>query len=416
MNTTSMQNPPKMLDQGSKDENTCRYGCYIFFCWIFQLSCWGLLIGGIFSTTLFILFAIIYIIYIILEFCSKTSRYLCNKSTSQGMYDKMGHYFRTPPIIRFYGECYHYETRYHTRTDSQGNIEHYTTKEKVVTYTESYDLPYYSERDVSGLFYLNCEEAYVSKKHYIKLELLEEINFADAISYSDYEREKSHFWNRNRFRDVYFYFSENRFIPGMEHLNLVKLVEKEPCMANYFFFFISTILTIAEIYRIYFNSLCVYQKFKVRKIVSTRYDLNQQVYQELAPQINLIVIQYKYEQKDYNYLNQDYEPQLPTKEEIEAAQKYQNKVPDYKISSGEGVIKAGVIIDEPRYSIYNQNEPPAELPIAGGNLTLAQNQNNINKGLPEGDNQPGFKSNISSQVNIVQNPDATNRQIEHIEN
>jgi hypothetical protein len=335
------------------------------------------------------------------------------------MYDKMGCYFRTPPIIRFYGECYHYETRHHTRTDSQGNIEHYTTQEKVITYTEKYDLPYYSERDVSGLFYLNCEEAYLSKKHYIKLELLEEINFADAISYSDYEREKSDFWNRNRYRDVYFNFSEKRFIPGMDHLNLVKLVEKEPCMANYFFFFISTILTIAEIYRIYFNYLCVYQKFKVRKIVSTRYDLNQQVYQELVPQINLIVTQYKYEQKDYNYLNQDYKPQLPTKEEIEAAQKYQNKVPDYKISSGEGVIKAGVIIDEPRYSTYNQNEPPAELPIVDGNLALAQNRININKALPERDNQRGFKSNVSSQVNIIQNQDAiysTNRQLGHIKN
>ena len=177
-------------------------------------------------------------------------------------------------------------------------------------------------------------------------------------------------------------------------------------------------MTIAEIYRIYFNSLCVYQKFKVRKIVSTRYDLNQQAYQELAPRINLIAIQYKYEQKDYNYLNQDYEPQLPTKEEMEAAQKYQNKVPDYKISSGEWVIKAGVIIDDPRYSTYNQNEPPAELPIASENLTLAQNQININKGLPEGNNQPGFKSNISSQVNIMQNQDAkymTNRPFGHNE-
>ena len=410
-----MKNPSKMLDQGSQDENTCRYGCYIFFCWLFQICCWGLLIGGIFSEISFIIFAIIYIIYIILEFCSKTSRYLCNKSTSQGMCEKMGNYFRTPPIIQFYGECYHYETRHHTRIDSQGNIEHYTTEVKVVTYTEGYELPYYSERDVSGLFYLNCEEAYVAKKHFIKLELLEEINFADAISYSDYEREKSYFCQRISFRDDYFYFSEKRYIPGMDHLILVKLVEKEPCMANYFFFFISTILTIAEIYRIYFNSLCVYQKFKVRKIVSTRYDLNQQVYQELAPQINLIVAQYKYEQKDYNYLNQDYEPQLPTKEELEAAKKYQNKVPDYKISSGEGVIRAGVIIDEPRYSTDNKSEPPAELPIVGGKLTLAQNQININKGLPGGDNQPGFKTSISSQVNIKQNQDdnLTNKRFGH---
>jgi hypothetical protein len=107
---------------------------------------------------------------------------------------------------------------------------------------------------------------------------------------------------------------------------------------------------------------------------------------------------------------------LPTKEEIEASQKYQNKVPNYKISSGEGVIKAGVIIDEPRYSTYNQNEPPAELPIVDGNLALAQNQININKALPERDNQA--KSNISSQVNIIQNQDViySNRQFGHIKN
>ena len=114
-------------------------------------------------------------------------------------------------------------------------------------------------------------------------------------------------------------------------------------------------------------------------------------------------------------MNQDYQPQLPTKEELEAAKKYQNKVPDYKISSGEGVIRAGVIIDEPRYSTDNKSEPPAELPIVGGKLTLAQNQININKGLPGGDNQPGFKTSISSQVNIKQNQDdnLTNKRFGH---
>ena len=155
------QNPPGMLDQGVQKEDNC---CYNTFCWIFQIAVWAaiavavvLLImgslngdaaGGMFGGLGFI-----YVVYLILEFCSPTSKYLCNKSSDQGIYEKMGRHFRTPPEIRFHCECYHYVTRHHTRRDSQGRVEHYTTTERVTTYTETYSLPYYSERDVSGLFY-----------------------------------------------------------------------------------------------------------------------------------------------------------------------------------------------------------------------------------------------------------------------
>ena len=43
--------------------------------------------------------------------------------------------------FRFHAECYHYETRFHTRTvrdrDGHTTTEHYTTEEKVVTHTET---------------------------------------------------------------------------------------------------------------------------------------------------------------------------------------------------------------------------------------------------------------------------------------
>ena len=103
----------------------------------------------------------------------------------------MGKLFQTPPEINFHCECYHMVTRIHTSVDKDGHVNTYTTTEKVVTYREIYKLPYYSARDVSGLFYLNCERANIEKKYYIKLELKEEINFADAISLYDYEKEKS---------------------------------------------------------------------------------------------------------------------------------------------------------------------------------------------------------------------------------
>ena len=94
-------------------------------------------------------------------------------------------------------------------------------------------MPYYSARDVSGLFYLNCDEAYIKKKMYITLELKEEINFADNISYMDYEYYKEQFWKKNRFRDVYMDFNETRKVPGLMHHNLIKLNQNEPCFISF---------------------------------------------------------------------------------------------------------------------------------------------------------------------------------------
>ena len=399
MYTPAVNNPPGMLDQGSQKENKC---CFTSLCWIFQTICWASLILFIFmytkdskSVDYIVIFGIFYLFYLIIEFCSPTSRYLCHKSSNQGMYEKMGRNFRTPPEICFHCECYHYvNVTYHTR-DKNGHTHTHTRREKRVSYRENCIFPFYSERDVSGLFYLNCGKAYIEKKHYIKLELKEEINFADAISYYDYERAKNNFWMRNRFRDVHFNFWETRIIPGMEHHNLVKLLEHEPCMVNYFFFFIFTLLTFAEFYVIYVDSCCVYQKFKVRKIVSTRYDLNQPMYQTFVPQLDLISNQFQYSQDYYNYVNQNYNLQLPSQEELEVAKQYQNKVPDYQVSNSEGDLQSKVIIDNPEYSSYNLNEAPPGFAAIGGDVALSQSQINESGGPPPGYDKPGFELKVA---------------------
>ena len=375
-------NPPGMLYQGSQVEHNC---CYHTACWIFQILSWiSIVASGIIysknndNSAAFVAFGIIYLIYIILEFCSPTSKYLCHKSSDQGIYQKMGIHFQTPPEILFHCECYHYETRTHYTTDSKGHRHRHTERVRVTTYRETYSMPYYSERDVSGLFYLNCDKAYAQQKRYIKLELKEEINFADAISYYDYERAKSAFWRRNRFRDVHFDFNEERRIPGLAHHNLVKLVKQEPCIVNYFWFFFFTIL----------------------------------VYQVFVPQINLISQQYQYGQEYYNYLNQGYELELPTLEELEAAKQYQDKVPDYKISSGGGQFQAGVIEDNPGYCSYNPNEAPAEFAAVSGNVALGQDQICANGGPPPDYNKPGFQFNIGpAELPIPAQNDDTGRDL-----
>ena len=368
------QNPPGMLDQGEQKEHNC---VFHFFCWFFQIGVWlGIGVNIFFLVTHNYAdfenygyggLGFFYFVYLVLEFCSPTSKYLCNKSTDQGMYEKMGRHFRTPPEIRFHCECYHYRTVHYTTRDKDGHVHHHTRTEKVVTYRETYSLPYYSERDVSGLFYLNCDAAYIRKKHYIKLELKEEINFADNISYMDYENTRSDFYMRNRPRDYYMDYNEKRIIPNFTSYNLVRIGNQDSGFVNIGFFVLATLLTCGELYKCFVDKKCVPQRFTVRKIISTRYDLNapeyNERYQYFMPALDLQNQQLTYQPQEYNYLNNDYNPDLPTQEDLERAGQYGDKVPNYEIenyTSFGGDVKVGVVKDDPSYQSQNYNNeiPP----------------------------------------------------------
>ena len=386
--------PQEMFDQGEQIEK--RNKCFMVFQWIHQILLWVLFIFGIIyviiideeykfaAIPILMVYFMLYINYIILELrFSNILQYLRNKNTDEGIYQKMRMYFSTKPELSFYCECYHYESHTETTTDSDGNTTTTTVTEKVITYSETLPFPYYSGRDVSGLFYLNCDKGIVEKKKYLKLELLVEVNFADAISYMDYEYAKNEFVGRNQNKDSHFYFTELKIIPGMKNLNLIKLGESESCLANCCCFVLFTLLTLAEIYKLYFNSICVYQKYKIRKLVSTRYDITQpefdDKYQKLNPQINLIQHTYFFEPNEYNYLNNDYQANLPTEEELQNSEKYKDKIPEYEISTGDGIYQPGVIIDKPG-SGYDNNPSPIALAQNIGNEynLLEQNIENNN--------------------------------------
>lgn len=291
--------------------------------WIFQVTIWVFFICS-FATkfhqpAFFVPLFIFYFGYYIIEFCSPTAFYLCNKSTVMGMYEKMLQYFRTPPVIRWYCECYHFETVVHTRTNSRGERETYTTLEKVITHTDSAEMNYQFSRDVSGPFVLECAPNVVKKKYFIKLQLFQKVDFADPLTVSDYLKQKKNFINMNRILDTHFDFSENRYIPGVVEYNLVKITDEEPAYLNFGLFFLLTVMTLAEFYKIYMNYFSLSQDFTIIKVVSTSYDLNSGEflfkYQPVIPFLNLIKIQYTFQPSDYNYSNKSYP--LPSKEKIE---------------------------------------------------------------------------------------------------
>ena len=305
--------------------------CCNVFGWIFQISTWTFLIVSLVipETYFFVILGLVYLIYIILEFCSPTSSYLCNKNSSQGIYEQMSKYFKALPVINWTCECYHYETRTYTTTDSDGNVSTHTTTEKVVTCRGSADMSYYSSRDVSGIFLLNCDEANINKKQYIKLELTDQIDFADSATVTDYQIQKQAFISAYQNRDVHFDYWENRYIPGLIQYNLVNIRDEEKGCINFGLFFLFTILSFAELYKLYIDSKSIHQDFIIKKIISTRYNLNGPQlaikYEKAIPSIDLIYRQYHFKLSEYSYTKSGNNEDLPSKEEVENANK--NKLP-----------------------------------------------------------------------------------------
>ena len=323
-----------------------------------------------------ILFILVYLIYFFLQFLSPTYKLLCNKKPIIKINEKMRMLFRAHPDISFHCECYHYVTTTYREKNSNGSIQMKTALEKAITHSENFSIPYYSSRDVSGLFYLNCDKIDLKRKVFIKLSLESEINFADEISYMDYENYKRDFINRNKSKDIHMDFFETRTVPGLNRDNLVKIGNEEPWTVNFFFYFLSVSFTLCQFYKNYVNSLFITQSFTVRKLISTRYNLNQPVYIEkysrLVPQLDLIIQQFNYQINDYNYLNSDLIVDLPSEEELDSAKQYSNKVPNYIISNGDRNIISGVIIDNPSND-YTAQQTEASLTV---NIPLSEHNMN----------------------------------------
>ena len=105
------------------DKNRC--SCLIFFCCLFQFSVW---INLIWSITLpynaeIILYCtfslIIYIVYLILEFCAFCTHHgYCSEkyiNTYAEVNEVIERILSTPPKIKWNITCYHYEIQNRTR-------------------------------------------------------------------------------------------------------------------------------------------------------------------------------------------------------------------------------------------------------------------------------------------------------------
>jgi len=323
----------------SKKSTNCESKCRHFFNWFTQL--------GVISTLIFLIIALstnnddlfggalgsfifFYIIYIIMCFCSPSFRYLINKHKADSIHKHMQNLYYTAPSLTFHVVCYHYEVHHYTERDSKGNIHHRTRTERVVTHSESENFRFCSWRDISGCFLLDSEKFLRNEnreKVYIKLELDLDFQFADDITRYDYEMQKQNFKMRNIYRDVHMDFSENVDLTGFTQYNLVKINNQSPACMNCGLYLIFTfIIPVIEFYKIYVNSFCISQDYTIKKVVSTRYNLydnnfnnNNNVYQNEIPKIIIYG-----QETNYNEAPTDYTKvyDLPTEEELTESKKY----------------------------------------------------------------------------------------------
>ncbi|ORY27832.1 hypothetical protein LY90DRAFT_513311 [Neocallimastix californiae] len=94
---------PRLLDQGEQKEHNRTYN---IFCWIFQIGVWVAVVATSIlyimnekiKTYIYFIDIIVYIIYLILEFCSSTSSYLIHKKMINICMIKWVKYLKLLPI------------------------------------------------------------------------------------------------------------------------------------------------------------------------------------------------------------------------------------------------------------------------------------------------------------------------------
>lgn len=125
-------------------------------------------------------------------------------------------------------------------------------------------------------------------------------------------------------------FYQRNIINGLTTYNLINITQSKPCGMSYFWYIFFIFIGIAQLYKIYINSRCIYKSFTIRKLISSRYSLSTEEcdikYRKLDPAINFEDKNITFKSNEFGHISNDFKLKLPTQEEIEAAQQYDDKI------------------------------------------------------------------------------------------
>ena len=387
-----------------------------------------------------VLLIIFYVLYIFFEFCSPICKFLCHKTDNTGLKSILGSMFKAGPVFSIHCECYHFETHTvtvrvnppkkgskgrsggskksgkksggssgrkvggktsHSKGGGHSNAPRYRKKKvtkKVVTHRETVYFPYSSCIDISGTFRLNCDREKAMGKVYVKLELSKNISFADESSKNDYQNFKTNFYNRNRNRDKEISMSERTELPGFESHHFICIRDTEPCGINIGLYIIFTIIPLVELYKSYINSYCIDQEFTIKKLVSSKGNLNSNsTYKSMAPSIDIPSEKYTFEENEYVY---------------EYNQQEMDKINGVNNNNNNGQTYDATLNNNQNDYNYNGNQiPPNNYPqqqpspnIYDNNMNNNMNYNmNMNNNMDMNNNMNynmNMNNNVNNDINI----------------
>ena len=279
-----------------------------------------------------IIFIISYILYIVTQYFSPTLKFLKLDNYDIKLDELLQKFFLAKPDIKFDCSCYHLRGSSHSYVDAKGVRQTSYTIYREHSHFDHFSVPYHSVRDISGPFILNSNMSELNQKDFIKLEIPIEIIWADSISLLDYEKYKSDIIEKNKNKDSYMEFTETRTTSAFnDNEYFIKLRDNTSKYINTFWYYLFTYLALAQYYIWYINYKCINQKFRIIKLLSTRYNLlEKNEYDGMQPKINLINKHIDFNINDTAFcFNEEIEEPSP-EENQEAINKYGLKLPKFE--------------------------------------------------------------------------------------
>lgn len=253
------------------------------WCWIATLLVWGsslltlhhLISGPRLDTDFLLISGVTLLIYWVTQMLSPDCQYLMSTTTCADIYDYMGKLFYTPINRLMQISCYHERGRDVQETSPRsGRVRSRRVTERVRTSSNEAMFRYVSWRDISGQFVVNTGEAATNEERaFVRLRLKNKMEFANDGTAADFDQQKANFITANK-RDVMFDYEDKLVLKGFEEYKLVRVSDAHPSVFGCGWFFLFTLLTFAEFYKMYMEKFCSDQEFTIIKLVSTRQDLS----------------------------------------------------------------------------------------------------------------------------------------------
>ena len=275
-------------------------------------------------------------------FFSKTKILLNNLNDNNSINNVMDTLFLQKPVIKIICSCYHFKLK-----STKETIEY----SKIETFNETIELNIFSYIDISGIFRLK-----ETKKSIIELELGKEIEFNDEITIYDIQKIKNKLYSENKYKDLCIHVYLEKDIPSMKYFYLVKLSkDKNYYLLKKWIYILCVFLMIDLFYRIYLECISSKQKFTIRKIVSSRYNVfENNKYSQFTPGFSIQDSQFLANKDNIGGVGDKKDLLLPTEEELKKAEIFIKFIPEYKINENGDIVNINTNLFDTRYNFKEE--------------------------------------------------------------